>query len=207
MITRLVNLEGVDCCGKTTLSKLLATRLNEMWIPAMPNDQPSGWQASHEPTFSSEIADKLNFDSLDEWQREFYFMKDRINHQALLNSANVVLDRYILSGLAYAQTFSPKVVPMMLSVYSMIKEFKRPDVVVFLDIEPEDAMKFNELKKGTSDYSERMSINSLQTIRDNYKLHFQALEDWEVPLITVKPIIGDVIGTLANIEDKINYLI
>lgn len=193
-MTRLINLEGIDCCGKTTLSHIIASRLDK-------------YLAQHEPGFSSEEADRLNSANLDPWQREFYFMKDRVNHQPMLNTWNVVLDRYILSGLAYAQTFSPQVVPMMKSVYFMPEEFKRPDVIVFIDIEPEDAMKFNELKKGTVDYSTKMSINLLQIIRDNFKLHFQTMREWEIPLVIVKPVIGSLQETATKILESINLYI
>lgn len=193
MTPRLINFEGIDCCGKTTLSKMLASKLEYVY--------------SHEPGFSSATADKLNSNIIDCWRREFYFMKDRIEHQSALNTTNVVLDRYILSGLAYAETFSPQTVPMMKSIYSMKDEFKEPDVVVFIDIAPEDAIKFNELKKGTPDYSERMDIIKLQIIINNFKKHFQFIRELEVPLVIIKPTIGDLDKTLAEISEKIQLYI
>lgn len=195
---RLINLEGIDCSGKTTLAFMLAKDLSSIEKP---------FYAEHEPRFSSKEADRINLSAMDPWQREFQFMKDRMSHQTFLLNENVVLDRYILSGLAYAQTFSPEVVPMMTSVYFLPNEFKRPDVIVFIDIELEDALKFNELKKGTKDYSEKMTLNNLQTIRNNFKLHFQTMREWEVPVTIVKPVIGDLQATLKIIHEKVQLYI
>lgn len=193
-MTKLTVLEGIDCCGKSSLAGLLARQL------ITPDTM---WYADHEPRFSSTEADRLNSANLDPWQREFYFMKDRMGHQSFLNQANIVLDRYILTGLAYAQTFSPSVVPMMKSVYFLPDEFKRPDVIVFIDIEPEDALKFNELKKDTEGYSEKMTLNNLQIIRDNFKLHFQTMREWEIPVAIIQPVIGNLDETLKLVSDKI----
>lgn len=199
-MTRLINLEGIDCCGKSTLSKMLTARLNNE--SAGPGT--GEWNCEHEPRFSSTEADAINIKDIDPWQREYYFMKDRIGHQDRLQSFNTILDRYILSGLAYAQTFSPSVVTMMKSIYSIVNEFKRPDVIVFIDIEPANAITFNELKKGTDEYSRDLNINTLQTIRNNFKLHFQTMREWEIPVTIVQPIIGDLALTLDAIVNKIH---
>lgn len=200
---RLINIEGIDCSGKTTLSKMLTNRLNA----ESTGSESREWVFEHEPRFSSEDADRLNFNVLDGWQREFYFMKDRISHQHILNTNNVVLDRYILSGLAYAKAFSPETVPMMLSVYHLVREFKQPDVIVFIDIEPENALKFNELKKGTPDYSTKMTLNNLQLLRDNFKFFSQTMREWEIPFVVVHPVIGDLNATLDKIYSHIkNYI-
>lgn len=204
--SRLIVLEGIDCSGKTTLSKMLAEYLNEHWMPDSPS-QPPNWVHDHEPRFSSTEADNLNIKGIDPWQREYYFMKDRMGHQEFLNTHNVVLDRYILSGLAYAETFSKNVVPMMKSVYSIKREFKEPDLVVLVDMPPEEAVRLNELKKGTSDYSEDLSLNILQTIRDNFFLHLQDLREWEVPFKIVMPEVGNLKETLERITEDITFYV
>jgi hypothetical protein len=65
-------------------------------------------------------------------------------------------------------------------------------------------MKLNELKKGTPDYSTRMSVNSLQIIRDNFKLHFQTMREWEIPLIIVNSVVGALQETAIKIIDNLN---
>jgi len=188
---KLINIEGIDCVGKTTMSKLLAARLC--------TETGTFWQAEHEPGFSSAEADKLNFNEMDPWQREYFFLKDRMLHQHVLKQDNTVLDRYILTGLAYTQTYSPEVIPMMKAIYRMPSEFKQPDMIIFMDMEPEDAIKLNELKKGTLEYNAKVTLNKLQTLRVNFKLHLNTIREWEIPFAIVEPVVGDLPATLEKI--------
>jgi thymidylate kinase len=157
------------------------------------------WIHEHEPTFTSEEADKLNFDKNDAWQREFYFMKDRMNHQAILKSNNVVLDRYVLTGLAYAQTFSPKVVEMMISTYKLQSEFIYPDVVFFIDMDPINALAINDSRKGTPEYNPKLTLDVLQSIRDGFITHMKTISDMDIPVITIQPFFGDIDKTFTSI--------
>ena len=193
-MNRLINLEGIDCSGKSTIGKKIAEKLTT------PDRM---WHYDHEPRFTSSEADSLNFNGLDPWQREFYFVKDRMAHQPFLRHENVILDRYILSGLAYAETFSPQVVPMMKSIYFMPEEFIRPDVIVLIDTPPEEALKFNELKKGTPDHNPKLTLNTLQTICNNFHKHKTTMLIWEIPVVVIKPTIGDIEATVSDVLERI----
>ncbi len=89
----LIVFEGIDGCGKSTLSKKLAEKLN--------------WKWEKEPMFSSEEADNLNLNHQSGIEREVEFCIDRIKHQEIIKeSSNIVCDRYIWSGLAYCLKYN-----------------------------------------------------------------------------------------------------
>ena len=157
------------------------------------------WIHEHEPTFTSEEADKLNFGALDPWKREYYFMKDRMKHQTILRGCNVVLDRYILSGLAYAQIFSPEVIPMIKSIYSNHSEFVYPDAIFFIDMDPINALAINESRKRTTEYNPKLTLDILQKLRMGFVSHLQTMREWELPVFTIQPFFGDIDKTFESI--------
>lgn len=193
---RFLVLEGIDCSGKSSYAKMLKDRLVKKF-------GEGSWIHEHEPTFTSEVADKLNFSGMDVWRREYYFMKDRMRHQTILRANNVVLDRYILSGLAYAQTFSPEVVPMMKSIYSNTGEFIHPDATFFIDMDPMNALALNESRKGTADYNPKLTLAILQKLRTSFQAHIQTMREWELPVFTIQPFFGDMERTFESILDII----
>ncbi len=194
---RFLVLEGIDCSGKSMYAKMLTEELTKKF-------RDKTWIHEHEPTFTSEEADKLNFRGMDVWQREYYFMKDRMKHQEILRTNNVVLDRYILSGLAYAQTFSPDVVPMMKSIYSNPSEFLQPDAVFFIDMDPINAFAINESRKGTPEYNPKLTVDVLQKLRLGFMTHMHTMREWELPVFTIQPFFGDIDKTFEAILNIIN---
>ena len=181
-MTNLIVLEGIDCSGKTTIAKRLAKDL--------------GYQFEHEPTFSSEEADRLNFSTLDCWQREYQFLIDRYNHQYKLKT-NVILDSYILRGIVYAKTFGKEpesgwVSNMCRSIYSL-QDFRQPNFTIFIDQEPYYAFQINSKKK---DSNPKLSCSILNDLRFNYLqelLHFK-------PHMIVNPIQDDMDATYELVK-------
>jgi thymidylate kinase len=123
----LIIFEGIDGCGKTTLSKKFSEQKNFVW--------------TKEPTFSSQEADSLNLKSQDTASREVIFLIDRIRHQRILwqyknlngiLSSNAVCDRYIWSGLAYCKVFNPSCFDFIKHLYDH-DYFVKPDFYVFVD--------------------------------------------------------------------------
>lgn len=180
---KLITIEGVDAAGKTTIAKKLAEIYN--------------FEYQHEPRFSSDFADKLNFTKLDSWQREFYFMKDRIDHQEFLNNHNVVLDRYILSGLAYAQCFSSKVLPMMKSIYSLKNSFKFPDINIYIKVRPEFIVELNESRKKTKLYNPKLKLNIIKKLQKCFFKQIKTIENWGIKVLVVDQIENN-INCLTN---------
>lgn len=189
MKKRLIVIEGIDCSGKTSLAKAIANKTN--------------FRFEHEPTFSSDRADSLNFKKLNAFQREFYFMLDRYQHQEILQTENVILDRYRLTGAAYASVFGPEALPMIHGVYGL-NEFKKPDLTFFIDMEPEDALKLNALKKGTEDYNPKLNIETLQILRGAFLEQINIVKAlWDEKIILIDTAFGQFDRTVDKI---INYI-
>lgn len=139
--TVLVVFEGIDNSGKTTVSKRLVQLFD-------------GFTWTKEPTFSTEQADRLNSpECIDENYRESLFLESRLGRQDFYKEHNCFLDRYIWSGMAYANVYSPGVFPFAKVIYRNYNLFKKPDLVFFMDTpvdlchSREPALSVEELEK------------------------------------------------------------
>lgn len=111
--------EGIDGCGKTTLSKKIASMKMMDW--------------TKEPTFSSDRSNILNRGMLDSMGKEVEFIVDRFSHQEMIKKTeNVVCDRYLWSGIAYCRVFNPSAYEFSKALYGH-PFFRRPDCYVFVD--------------------------------------------------------------------------
>lgn len=91
-----------------------------------------------EPIFSSEEADQLNTPGyVSEYQRERIFFESRLRHQGILAGSNVICDRYLWSGIAYAKLFSPNCYEFARELYLSDALFVQPDLYVYVDTPPE----------------------------------------------------------------------
>ena len=180
-------IEGIDCSGKTSVCKKVA--------------EQTGFTFEHEPTFSSEHADSLNFKSLNAFQREFYFMIDRYKHQEVFKKYdNLIFDRYRLTGAVYASIFGHEALPMVHAVYGL-PEFKKPDITIFLDMDPLDALHLNELKKNSKDYSYRLTYQKLEELRNGFLEQIERTRYlWSENVVTVKTYYGAFNETVERVK-------
>lgn len=148
---KFVVFEGIDGCGKTTLSKLVAEKLG------------SDWEWTHEPTFESEKADLLNKKSSND--RETEFAIDRIMHviNMKVSSKNFICDRYIWTGLTYCLMYN-------VTSYGFIKEFYRhkffpkPQLTFFVDTPVNVCYDRSKSRTGESP----QSLEALNKLRQSY---------------------------------------
>ena len=182
--------EGIDCSGKTSVCKAIAKQTD--------------FRFEHEPTFSSEYADSLNFKKLDAYQREFHFMLDRYKHQEVFTKyKNLIFDRYRLTGAVYASIFGPEALPMVHSIYGM-PEFKKPDLTIFLDTVPSHALQLNELKKGTDEYSPHLTYENLSNLRFAFFDQIDiARKLWGENIILISNPFGAFQETVQNVKNII----
>lgn len=177
--------EGIDGCGKTTLSKNVATALDCWW--------------TKEPTFSSEQADILNLKSKNKIEREVEFAVDRIKHGIEINSCNknVVCDRYIWTGLAYCLKYNELAFDFVKALYAH-DFFLKPDYYIFVDTPVEICYQRSLNRTGNSP----QSLRDLKNIRDCF------LETREIIETTSKVFVIQAIGDsevlVNNVLKEIN---
>jgi thymidylate kinase len=134
--------EGIDKSGKSSLSVNFTQYLNKLYrdedglLKADPHFGDFIW--TKEPLFTSEEADLLNSPGyVEEYKRERLFFESRMKHQKLIAGKNVVCDRYIWSGLAYASKYSPGCFRFAKELYLSETLFIQPDLYIFVDTPPE----------------------------------------------------------------------
>jgi thymidylate kinase len=128
--------EGIDRAGKSTLSIKFAEYLNSCKIDGLLKLDPhfGDFIWTKEPSFSIEEAKLLNTPGyVDEYRRERIFFESRIRHQNYIIAKNIVCERYLWSGLAYAFKYSPNCFRFIKELYSSDVLFAQPDLYIFVD--------------------------------------------------------------------------
>ena len=162
MIEVLVNLEGIDGCGKSTQSKLLLEKLEgkgeKVIILKEPTKRPHGqklWDMLHgkRKATNEEI---LELFVLDRKQH----VKEKIQ-PALDSEAVVLMDRYYYSSMAYQVAGGIDVE----EIREKHEFAPRPDVVLIFDLPVSVAL---ERVKGHSDADEFEKEEHLEKVREAY---------------------------------------
>jgi thymidylate kinase len=137
----LIVFEGIDNSGKSTLSKKFAEYLNTPEGVALIKSanypgfsEYLGFRWTKEPQFTTEEADRLNSPEFkDPAKREAFFFADRMRHQGDLEDADIICDRYVWTGAAYAKKFSRENYPLVKELYFDPSIFIQPDLYIFVD--------------------------------------------------------------------------
>ncbi len=141
-----IAVEGIDGAGKTTQSRLLVKTLRSKGIRTIltsePTDMPIG------KLIKKELNGKRRFS---EDVLALLFAADRLMHNekvikpALKKGITVVSDRSVISSLAYQTVATSK-----RKWVELINKFAaRPDVVIFIDVEPSKALRRLRKAKAT----------------------------------------------------------
>jgi len=153
--------EGLDGCGKTTQTKLLVRRLRRKGLDAVYTAEPSLGEIGkfikryclHGKKRVSSIIEAL------------LFAADRFEHvdsevlPALKEKKIVVSDRYVYSSLAYQGAEG-----LYLNWIKKINEHAiRPDLAVFIDVEPTVVVKRLKQKKSVME-----TLETQRKVRDVY---------------------------------------
>lgn len=176
---KLIVFEGIDGSGKSTQIRLLADRLQEMHIAFYttmePTDSPIGSMIRQILTGRMHADPKVI---------AALFTADRLDH--LLNDVNgiarridegtvVIMDRYYFSSYAYQSVDLP--MEWLMHANEPAREIMRPDMNLFIDIEPELAMERISKNRFQKELFEERS--RLELVRNNYLKAFDRLRDEE----------------------------
>jgi dTMP kinase len=156
-----VVLEGIDGSGKTTISKMLVDRLNRLGFKA---------EYTFEPT-DSEIVEVIRgkySEYRDAYIDALTFALDRLLHlkrkviPLLRDGFIVVSDRYMYSSVAYqAASGAPIEWVLLVNKYAL-----KPDVTIYLDVDPETGLRRRQFK--TTRFPEFEVIDFARSVREVY---------------------------------------
>jgi len=156
-------LEGIDGSGTTTQARLLAewleSRGHSVTVAAEPTTRPVG--ALIRQILQGRLAEA------DETTMAFLFAADRADHlasvvlPALDAGRTAVSDRHYLSSVAY-QSLGVE----MAWVESLNARFRRPDLTVFLDIDPAVGLQRKQSQGTAAERYEKVAL--LERVRANY---------------------------------------
>ena len=134
-------IEGLDGSGKTTAARLLQERFALAGMPCLPTFEPT----------RSDIGELIHgvlsrkIEGMDNTTMALLFAADRFHHlqseivPALAHS-HVICDRYYYSSMAY-QGFDADSIEKVVTYNAAAIELRRPDIVFFLDVTPEESVR------------------------------------------------------------------
>ena len=132
MTGHFVAIEGLDGCGSTTQIRMLGERFPQWHRTAEPSQGPAGLLIREALRGDNPLPDSV---------LPYLFAADRKDHlereiePALARGTHVVTDRYYASSMAYQALIAP-----LSRIMTLNEEFRSPDLTIFLDITPENAL-------------------------------------------------------------------
>lgn len=174
--------EGTDGSGKSTqmksLGKYLKERGVECELTCEPTNSPFG--ALLRSCLSGRI-------EADEYAVAALFAADRLDHihnsvdgilKKLDSGVTVLCDRYYFSSFAYNGGFVP--LEWVIALNAPAMQTLRPDLVVYLDLTPEEGMR-RVLRRGKTDRYE--TLDKQRRIRDNFFAAFERFREENVAVV------------------------
>jgi dTMP kinase len=191
-----VCVEGLDGCGKTTQTKLLVRKLRKIGWDAVYTAEPSRGKIGKFIQKYCLHGEKRTFPIVE----ALLFAADRFEHvereviPALNEGKIVVSDRYVYSSLAYQGATG-----LDLKWIEMINEHAiRPDLAIFVDVEPEAVIKRLKPKKSV--------MENLETQRKVREVYVKFVEKGELVRIdgnkSTKEVADDVLKVVLRFLEK-----
>ena len=175
--------EGIDGSGKGTQIRRLKKKLEEEGYPvyrtAEPNDSPIG-SLIHQimigriQTTNDVIASLFVADRLDHIQNDVNGLLKFLNR-----GVNVLSDRYYFSSYAYQSVDLP--MDWIIRSHEPVSALLRPDLTVFIDVDPEITMARIEQNRMTKERFEEIG-RQIET-RKRYFEAFEKLKNEEYVLV------------------------
>lgn len=171
--------EGIDGSGKSTQIELLKKRLEDAGVPVYltrePTDGPYGSMLHTIMTGRLEacpetIAAMYVADRMDHIKNSYNGMLKKLEE-----GYTVISDRYYLSSYAYQGAHMPMEYVIMAN--SVCAEALRPDLHLFLDLEPE--VSFARISKNRTDFEIYEKLDNLKNTRDKYYEAFDRVKESE----------------------------
>ena len=165
----LINLEGIDGCGKSTQIDFLTKHFTKMKKPVVKTEEPGGTAGSNE--IRKILLRENNF----HWSVEteaLLFMAARNDHvekvikPSLDDNKIVICDRFMDSTLVYQGMRSSRAKQLSLDLFELIAI--NPDITFLIDMEPEIALRRALSRSTKEDRFENYGISFQRELRKNF---------------------------------------
>ncbi len=189
--------EGIDGSGKSTqiqnISKRLKTENLKVYTTFEPTDGPVG--SLIRQMLSGEIAtDQRTIASLFAADRTDHLTNQKNGIKQKVDQGGIVLcDRYYFSSYAYHAQYID--MEWVIHANSLNAEILKPDLTIFIDVDPEIC--FKRIKLSRTDFEMYEQIDIMKNVRINYFKAFDRLKDSE------KIAVVDGNTTPEKVEDSI----
>ncbi len=233
MANKFIVIEGTDCSGKETQSRLLVERLNNLGMKSayltFPDyDTPTGkivaWYLN-KPEYSEGLPIKTErlfmegADKVDPLVASCYYAADRrYNMNKIIDlldqGYNVILDRYVYSNMAHqggkikSKTARTKIIDTLDQLEFGILELPRPDAVIFLHMPYEQACILKKKRTNLDDHEK--NVEHLKNAEQTYlelceKFSFRYINCTKNNQIrSIEDISDEILSNVEEIELK-NY--
>lgn len=180
-IKNFIVLEGLDGCGTTTQTALLAEKLEKAGRAAVSTNEPTNLSIGR---FIRSVLQKK--ESVDPFTLALLFSADRNEHvygkNGIAEHAEagkmVVCDRYLFSSLAYQSLFMD---------YETVAELNRyyplPEYLFYIDLSPEECQERMAARGEEAELFERLELQ--RKIEANYKKTLALLSGSEMKTIII----------------------
>ena len=180
-IKNFIVLEGLDGCGTTTQTALLAEKLEKAGRAAVSTNEPTNLSIGR---FIRSVLQKK--ESVDPFTLALLFSADRNEHVYGKNGIvehteagkMVICDRYLFSSLAYQSLFMD---------YETVAELNRyyplPEYLFYIDLSPEECQERMAARGEEAELFERLELQ--RKIEANYKKTLALLSGSEMKTIII----------------------
>jgi len=182
---KLIVIEGVDGAGKTTQIQRLADNLTADGYEVFVTSEPTCKAVNHAPTavggiISDVLKGKIEMSAS---SMAALFLADRVLHNTdgefgikslISRGVCVICDRYYYSSCAYQGLDSD--LDWVIGQNINCPDIIRPDVCVFLDLDPETASMRRQTRGEEIEIFERPEVKT-STVRDKFLRVFEKLSD------------------------------
>lgn len=176
---RFIVFEGIDGSGKSTqiksISKQLETQGLKIYKTFEPTDGPVG--SLIRQMLLGEIAtDQRTIASLFAADRTDHLTNQKNGIKQKVDQGGIVLcDRYYFSSYAYHAQYID--MEWVIHTNSLNAEILKPDLTIFIDVDPEIC--FKRIKLSRTDFEMYEQIDVMKNVRINYFKAFDRLKDSE----------------------------
>jgi len=163
-----ITFEGGEGCGKSTQSRLLLKRLEQRNIPAVLTHEPGGTALGNE---LRELLKRKRGSSFSPQAELFLFAASRaqlvaeVIRPALVDGKVVICDRFTYSTLVYQGYGRELGLEAIKTVNDMATGNLRPDLIILLDISPEQGL---ARKRSLKDRFELEDLSFHRRVRGGY---------------------------------------